>query len=229
MQLPKTTAELAAYIDHTQLKAYADRTMIEQLCKEAREYHFRSVCVNSANAQLATDLLKGTDVLTCVTISFPLGQTSIASKVYECKDAIAHGAKELDYVVNVGAVKNGDWDYVKTEMEEIVAACKEGGAAVKVIFENCYLEKEEIEQLARIAKEVKPAFIKTSTGFGTGGATLEDVKLMKAIVGDEVLVKAAGGIRTYADVKEYICAGASRIGASAGIAIIREGEAEAVK
>lgn len=221
---PADIRELASYIDHTQLKAFADRTMLETLCKEAVEYGFRSVCVNSVHAALASELLKGTDVTTCVVIGFPLGQTSIAAKVFEAEEAVRNGARELDYVVNVSEVKNGNWEYVKQEMEAIVAAGKAGGARTKVIFENCYLEKEEIRHLASIALEVKPAFIKTSTGFGTGGATIEDVKLMKETVGDAVEIKAAGGIRTYEDVKAYIEAGATRIGASAGVQIIREFE-----
>ena len=166
--------------------------------------------------------MKGTGVLVGTVAGFPLGQMSAAAKVFEAETAIADGADEIDYVVNVADVKDGRWNLVKEEMEKITAACHSRGAGCKVIFENCYLTKEEIVRLAEIAKEVKPDFIKTSTGFGTGGATAEDVRLMKETVGGAVRVKAAGGIRNWASCREMIEAGAERIGASAGKLILDE-------
>ena len=152
-------------------------------------------------------------------ISFPLGQTTIETKVFETKNAIENGADEIDYVINIVELKNKNYDYIKREMEAIVAVCRENGVLSKVIFENCYLTKDEIAKVAEIAREVKPDFIKTSTGFGTGGATVEDVKLMKSIVGDDVKVKAAGGIRDLETCLAMIEAGAERIGSSSSIEI----------
>jgi len=151
-----------------------------------------------------------------------LGQTTLECKIFETKDAIKKGADEIDYVINVAELKNKNYDYIKKEMEEIVKICKEAGKISKVIFENCYLTDDEKVKVAEIAKEVKPDFIKTSTGFGTGGATVEDVKLMKSVVGDEVKVKAAGGIRDLKTALAMIEAGAERLGTSAGVAIVEE-------
>ena len=217
-----TKEAVAAMIDHTNLKATATREDIRRLCEEAKAFHFASVMVNSAFTSLCRDLVKGSGVLVGTVAGFPLGQMSTAAKVYEAETAIADGADEIDYVVNVSDVKDGKWDLVKDEMAKITAACHARGAGCKVIFENCYLTKEEIVCLAKIAKEVKPDFIKTSTGFGTGGATPEDVRLMKETVGDTVKVKAAGGIRDWASCKAMIEAGAERIGASAGKQILDE-------
>lgn len=217
-----TPTELAQYFDHTNLKPFACDKDFEKLCAEAREYNFKMVAINSTQVALCKKLLEGTPVHVGAAISFPLGQTTIETKCFETKDSIEKGADEIDYVVNLSEVKNGNWDYVKKEMEAIVAICREANIISKVIFENCYLEKSEIEQLAKIAAEVKPDFIKTSTGFGTGGATVEDVTLMKQIVGDSVKVKAAGGIRSLEDCLKMISAGAERIGTSAGIKIIEE-------
>ena len=214
--------ELAAMIDHTNLKAYADTEAMRTLCAEARENGFAMVAVNSAQTALCKELLKGSPVHVGAAISFPLGQTTIETKVFETENAIENGADEIDYVVNQTAVKNGDWAYVRDEMERIVTACRKGGAICKVIFENCYLTREEIVRLAKIAREVRPDFIKTSTGFGTGGATVEDVKLMRDTVGDAVKVKAAGGIRDWATCRAMIEAGAERIGTSAGLKILAE-------
>ena len=211
-----TKEAVAAMIDHTNLKATATREDIRRLCEEAKTYHFASVMVNSAFTALCRDLVKGTGVLVGTVAGFPLGQMSTAAKVFEAENAIADGADEIDYVVNVSDVKDGRWDLVKDEMKKITDACHSRGAGCKVIFENCYLTKEEIARLAGIAKEVKPDFIKTSTGFGTGGATPEDVRIMKEIAGNDVKVKAAGGIRDWASCKAMIEAGAERIGASAG-------------
>ena len=217
-----TKEAVAAMIDHTNLKATATREDIRRLCEEAKTYHFASVMVNSAFTALCRDLVKGTGVLVGTVAGFPLGQMSTAAKVFEAENAIADGADEIDYVVNVSDVKDGRWDLVKDEMKKITDACHSRGAGCKVIFENCYLTKEEIARLAGIAKEVKPDFIKTSTGFGTGGATPEDVRIMKEIAGDDVKVKAAGGIRDWASCKAMIEAGAERIGASAGKQILDE-------
>lgn len=213
---------LAGMIDHTLLKPYAVRADFEKLCGEAREHGFAMVAINSAPVALCKELLAGTRVHVGAAISFPLGQMPIASKVAETRQAIADGADEIDYVLNIGKLKEGDLDYIRDEMAQITAACREGGAVCKVIFENCYLTKEEIAAAARIAAEVKPDFIKTSTGFGTGGAKAEDVRLMKQCVGDAVKVKAAGGIRSWESCAEMIEAGAERIGTSSGIKILAE-------
>ena len=169
---------------------------------------------------LCSELVKGSGVLVGTVAGFPLGQMSTAAKVFEAETAIADGADEIDYVVNLSDVKDGRWDLVRNEMEKITAACHSRGAGCKVIFENCCLTKEEIVLLSAIAKEVKPDFIKTSTGFGTGGARPEDVRLMKETVGGAVKVKAAGGIRDWASCRLMIEAGAERIGASAGKQIL---------
>ena len=221
-----TRDAVAGMIDHTNLKATATREDIRRLCEEAKEYHFASVMVNSAFTALCRELVQGTGVLVGTVAGFPLGQMSTAAKVFEAETAIADGADEIDYVVNVSDVKDGKWDLVKEEMEKITRACHARGAGCKVIFENCYLTKEQIVRLAEIAKEVRPDFIKTSTGFGTGGATPEDVRLMKETVGDAVKVKAAGGIRDWAGCRAMIEAGAERIGASAGKQILEGFSAE---
>lgn len=212
--------DLCRLVDHTNLKPYATREDIQKLCDEAKTYHFKMVAINQTQTKLCADLLKGTDIHVGAAISFPLGQTSVASKLFETKDAIANGADEIDYVINITELKAKNYDYIKSEMEQIVSVCRESHVLSKVIFENCYLTKEEIAKLAEIAKEVKPDFIKTSTGFGAGGATMEDVKLMKSIVGSEVKVKAAGGIRDADTFISMIKNGADRIGCSAGIQII---------
>ena len=217
-----TEKTLAGMFDHTNLKAFADRGAMEKLCREAKTYGFAMVAINSVQADLCRELLAGTPVHVGAAISFPLGQTTIETKVFETKDALKNGADEIDYVVNLTEVKNGNWDYVRKEMESIVSACRDADAISKVIFENCYLEKEEIRHLAQIALQVRPDFIKTSTGFGTGGALVEDVRLMKETVGDAVKVKAAGGIRTWQSCREMIEAGAERIGTSAGIQILEQ-------
>lgn len=212
----------AAMIDHTNLHADACDQDMETLCQEARDHGFAMVAVNSVQSALCSALLAGTGVHTGAAIGFPLGQTTIAVKVFETRDAIANGADEIDYVVNLTAVKNGQWDLVKREMTEIVGACRERGVIVKVIFENCYLTDDEKIRLCEIASEVRPDFIKTSTGFGTGGATLEDVALMRENVDPAVKVKAAGGIRDAETFLKMVELGAERIGTSAGVAIMAE-------
>lgn len=223
-----TIDELARLIDHTNLQADATVDDLEMLCDEAKHYHFASAVVNSAQAERCSNLLADTDVRLCVTTGFPLGQTSIAAKVFETRDAIAHGAAEVDYVVNLTEVKAGNWTYLEDEMSQIVETCRKSperlGRTIvcKVIFENCLLTHDEKIALCGIANTVKPDFVKTSTGFSTGGATLEDIVLMSSHTCPEVQVKAAGGIRDADTFLAMVRAGASRIGCSAGIPIIEE-------
>ncbi len=213
---------LARLIDHTNLKPFASASDMEILCEEARGNHFAMVAINQVQTALCRRLLEGTDIHVGAAISFPLGQTTIASKVFDSKDAIANGADEIDYVVNLTELKNGNWGYVEEEMAAVVAVCREAGAVAKVIFENCYLADEEKIHLCDIASRVKPDFIKTSTGFGTGGATYEDIRLMVAHVDPAVNVKAAGGVRTAEQFLEFVRLGCRRIGTSAGVKIIDE-------
>lgn len=217
-----TVEQLANMIDHTNLKAFADDAAFEKLCDEAKKYNFKMVAINPAQTVKCKKKLEGSPVHVGAAIGFPLGQTTLECKIFETKDAIEKGADEIDYVINVAELKNKNYDYIKKEMEEIVKICREAGKTSKVIFENCYLTDDEKRKVAEIAKEVKPDFIKTSTGFGTGGATVEDVKLMKSVVGDEVKVKAAGGIRDLKTALAMIEAGAERLGISAGVAIVEE-------
>lgn len=217
-----TVEQLANMIDHTNLKAFADDAAFEKLCDEAKKYNFKMVAINPAQTVRCKKKLEGSPVHVGAAIGFPLGQTTLECKIFETKDAIEKGADEIDYVINVAELKNKNYDYIKKEMEEIVKICREAGKTSKVIFENCYLTDDEKRKVAEIAKEVKPDFIKTSTGFGTGGATVEDVKLMKSVVGDEVKVKAAGGIRDLKIALAMIEAGAERLGTSAGVAIVEE-------
>ena len=217
-----TVEQLANMIDHTNLKAFADDAAFEKLCDEAKKYNFKMVAINPAQTVRCKKKLEGSPVHVGAAIGFPLGQTTLECKIFETKDAIEKGADEIDYVINVAELKNKNYDYIKKEMEEIVKICREAGKTSKVIFENCYLTDDEKRKVAEIAIEVKPDFIKTSTGFGTGGATVEDVKLMKSVVGDEVKVKAAGGIRDLKTALAMIEAGAERLGTSAGVAIVEE-------
>lgn len=217
-----TVEQLANMIDHTNLKAFADDAAFEKLCDEAKKYNFKMVAINPAQTVRCKKKLEGSPVHVGAAIGFPLGQTTLECKIFETKDAIEKGADEIDYVINVAELKNKNYDYIKKEMEEIVKIGREAGKTSKVIFENCYLTDDEKRKVAEIAKEVKPDFIKTSTGFGTGGATVEDVKLMKSVVGDEVKVKAAGGIRDLKTALAMIEAGAERLGTSAGVAIVEE-------
>ena len=223
-----TLDELSRLIDHTNIHADATEEDLAKLCDEAKEYHFKMVAINQVPVKFCSERLAGTDIDTGAAISFPLGQTSIASKVFETKDALANGANEIDYVVNLTQVKAGNWDYVEDEMTQIVAACQEAREATglpipcKVILETCLLTDEEKVKICEIATRVKPTFVKTSTGCSTGGATVEDVMLMKATVGDAVQVKASGGIRDADTFLDMVRAGATRIGCSAGIPIINE-------
>ena len=217
-----TREKLCRMIDHTNLKPFAAEEDFEKLCMEAKENHFAMVAINSAPVAICKKYLKDTDVHVGAAISFPLGQTTLETKVFETKDAIENGADEIDYVINLQKLKDGDYDYIRREMEAIVKVCRENNVISKVIFENCFLTKDEIRKVAEIAREVKPDFIKTSTGFGTGGATVEDVKLMKEVVGADVKVKAAGGIRDFLTAKAMVEAGAERLGTSSGIKIVNE-------
>lgn len=217
-----TKEQLVKLFDHTCLYAYATEAHMKKLCDEARTYNFAMVAVNSVQVKLCKKFLKDTDVHVGAAIGFPLGQTTIASKVFETVDAIQNGADEVDYVINITELKEGNYDYIREEMRQIVAECRKANVISKVIFENCYLTQEEKEILCKIALEVKPDFIKTSTGFGTGGATLEDVKLMKSIVGDAVKVKAAGGVRDLETCLAMVEAGVERIGTSAAVKITEE-------
>jgi deoxyribose-phosphate aldolase len=211
---------IASLIDHTLLKAEATAPQIEQLCKEAAEYNFASVCVNPAWVSLAAKQLENSEVKVCTVIGFPLGAATSETKAFETSDAIEKGAGEIDMVLNIGALKSGLEDVVKSDVEAVVAAAK-GKAIVKVILEVCLLTDEEIKLASRLSKEAGADFVKTSTGFSTGGATVEAVRLMRATVGPELGVKASGGVRSLEDVEQMVEAGATRIGASSGVQIMQ--------
>ncbi len=204
---------LAKMIDHTLLNPDATKEQIKQLCDEAVEYGFASVCVNSGNVTLAYEYLKNTDIPVCCTIGFPLGATTTQTKVFEAKEAIENGAKEIDMVINIGALKSRDYDRVKSDIEEVVIAAR-GKASVKVIIETCLLKDEEKVKACEIAAEAGADFVKTSTGFSTGGATVEDIKLMREVVGPRMGVKASGGIGDYEDAQAMLDAGACTLGDS---------------
>ncbi len=215
-----TKEQLARMIDHTNLKAYATDADMKKLCDEALKYHFAMVAINSGQSKRCAEYLKASDIHVGAAVGFPLGQQSIATKAFETEDAIKNGANEIDYVINITELKEKNYEYVKKEMQTIVDICHSYNVISKVIFEICYLTDDEIVKLAEIAKEVRPDFIKTSTGFGTSGATIDAVKLMKKTVGNTVKVKAAGGIRTLRDALAFVEAGAERIGTSKGVEII---------
>lgn len=223
-----TPETLARYFDQTLLKPFVTEERLKEFCEESDRYGFAMVAINSAPVKFCKEVLKNSSVHVGAAIGFPLGQTTIADKVFETKEAIAEGADEIDYVVNLVKLKSGDLAYVEEEMRQIVEVCNQNNKISKVIFENCYLTDDEKRTLCKIALKVRPTFIKTSTGFGTPapgvavGATVEDVKLMKSMVGDAVKVKAAGGVRTLADAIAMIEAGAERIGTSAGVTIVEE-------
>lgn len=222
IQTNLTPEQLAAYFDHTQLRAYAVQRDFEKVCGEARKYGFAMVAVNPAPVRLCRELLKNTGIHVGAAVGFPLGQNTIAAKVFETRDAIENGADEIDYVVNIMQLKERNFDFIQEEMASIVGACRKAGVISKVIFENCYLTREEKLSLCAIAREIRPDFIKTSTGFGTGGATFEDVELMKKAVGDDVRIKAAGGIRNLETALGMIDRGVSRIGSTVSVAIVEE-------
>lgn len=212
--------QLAGMIDHTFLKPFGTAENIEKLCAEARKYEFAMVAINPAEVETCVKLLEGSPVRVGAAIGFPLGQTTTECKAFETRDAIAKGATEIDTVINVRALQKGRLDIVKKEIEEMVAICRPAGVICKVILETCYLSDAEKETVCRIAKEAGVDFVKTSTSFGTAGATVEDVALMRRVVGPEIGVKAAGGIRDLDTVLAMIKAGATRIGTSSGVTIV---------
>ncbi len=228
--------ELNKYIDHTLLKPEASEEQILKLCDEALEYGFYSVCVNSCHVPLAVDKLSGSDVKVAAVAGFPLGAMSTASKVFEAREAVEAGASEIDMVINVGALKEGRYDYVLHEIAALVDVCHgyplaygdaldnagDDDALLKVIIETCLLTDEEIIKACELSVAAGADFVKTSTGFSTGGATAEAVSLMRTAVGDKAKIKASGGIRTLADAKKFIELGADRLGCSAGVAIMQE-------
>lgn len=211
---------IAGYIDHTLLAADAKKEDIVRICAEAKEHHFASVCVNSCWVSLASSLLRGTGVHVCTVVGFPLGAMEASSKAGEAADAVRNGADEIDMVMNIGFLKSGMKDEVLEDMKAVRAACS--GRILKVIIETCLLTDDEKREACVLAEKAGADFVKTSTGFSKGGATVHDVALMKSVVGDRLGVKASGGVRDYATAKAMIEAGATRIGASAGIAIARE-------
>lgn len=212
--------QLAGMIDHTFLKPFGTAENIEKLCAEARKYNFAMVAINPAEVETCVKLLEGSPVRVGAAIGFPLGQTTTECKAFETRDAIEKGATEIDTVINVRALQKGRLDIVKKEIEDMVAICKPTGVICKVILETCYLSDAEKETVCRIAKEAGVDFVKTSTGFGTAGATVEDVALMRRVVGPEIGVKAAGGIRDLDTALAMIKAGATRIGTSSGVSIV---------
>ena len=210
---------LNKYIDHTILKATASSVDVQKLCEEAIEHEFYSVCVNGCYVADAKQLLQGTDVKVAAVVGFPLGAMTTAAKVFEAKEAIENGASEIDMVINVAKLKDGEFEYVENEIRQIKEAI--GDNVLKVIIETCYLTDEEKVKACELSLVAKADFVKTSTGFGTGGATYEDVKLMKSVVGDNAKVKASGGVRDKETAQKYVDLGAERLGTSSGIDIVK--------
>ncbi len=225
-QAKAATAEVASYIDHTLLKPEATRAEIEQLCQEARTYNFASVCVNPAWVKECAFALYGSPVKVCTVAGFPLGATLADVKAYETRRAVFDGATEIDMVINIGALKSGDNETVKRDIRAVVEAAHDACAIVKVILETALLSDEEKARACLLAKEAGADFVKTSTGFSKGGATVADIELMRRTVGSEIGVKAAGGVRDLASAREMIAAGATRIGASAGVKIVQEAKGQ---
>lgn len=207
-------------IDHTLLKADATKQQIEKLCSEAKEYGFYSVCVNSGFVAECKELLRDSEVKVCTVVGFPLGAMSREGKTMEAQFAIDDGADEIDMVINIGRLKSGEWDYVKGDIESVIQVIK-GKAILKVILEICLLTEEELRQACIVCKELGVDFVKTSTGFSKGGATVEAVSIMRQMVGNKIGVKASGGVKTLEDVEKMIQAGANRIGTSSGVQIIK--------
>ena len=210
---------LNKYIDHTILKATASGTDVQKLCEEAIEHEFYSVCVNGCYVADAKHLLQGTDVKIAAVVGFPLGAMTTAAKVFEAKEAVENGASEIDMVINVAKLKDGEFKYVENEIRQIKEAI--GDNVLKVIIETCYLTDEEKVKACELSLAAKADFVKTSTGFGTDGATYEDVKLMKSVVGDNAKVKASGGVRDKETAQKYVDLGAERLGTSSGIEIVK--------
>ncbi|MDM5229110.1 deoxyribose-phosphate aldolase [Cytobacillus sp. NJ13] len=213
------TNNVAKMIDHTLLKADATKDQIEKICAEAKEYNFASVCVNPAWVKLSSELLNGTEVKVCTVIGFPLGASTPETKAFETKNAIENGATEVDMVINIGALKGGDNELVERDIRAVVDAAR-GKALTKVIIETCLLTEDEKVRACELSVKAGADFVKTSTGFSTGGATAEDIALMRKTVGPEIGVKASGGVRSAEDAQKMIDAGATRIGASSGAAIV---------
>ncbi|TKH03856.1 deoxyribose-phosphate aldolase [Peribacillus simplex] len=211
---------VAGLIDHTLLKADATKEQIKVLCEEAREYNFASVCVNPTWVKYASELLEGSEVKVCTVIGFPLGATTPETKAFETKDAISNGAHEVDMVINIGALKDKDDELVERDIRAVVAAST-GKALSKVIIETSLLTDEEKVRACELAVKAGADYVKTSTGFSTGGATVEDITLMRKTVGPDIGVKASGGVRNTGDAQKVIEAGATRIGASAGVSIVK--------
>lgn len=220
-------ADIARLIDHTLLKPDATRDDIRKLCNEALKYGFASVCVNPWNVSLAAEMLRGSEVSVCTVVGFPLGATLPQVKVYETEEVIKLGAQEIDMVINVGALKSGQVDAVEADIRGVVEASHRGGAICKVILETVLLTTDEKVRGSLAAKNAGADFVKTSTGFAAGGATAEDVRLMRAVVGGEIGVKAAGGVRSLEDLQKMVEAGATRIGASASVKILEQARAGA--
>lgn len=216
---PRSGQDLASKIDHTLLKPDASREEIAHLCKEARENHFATVCVNSSRVAWAAKHLDGSKTRAIAVVGFPLGATSTTAKAFEAREAVHSGAKEIDMVINIGALKERDYALVFEDISQVVQASKPYG--VKVILETASLNEEQKIIACALSKAAGAAYVKTSTGFGTGGATVEDIALMRRVVGPELGVKASGGIRTREDAEKMIAAGADRIGASASVAIVK--------
>jgi len=216
----KDSKSIASLIDHTILKADASRKQVNEFCRQAAEYGFASVCVNPCHVSLVKKELQGTDVKVCTVIGFPLGADSSEVKAFAARTAVNEGADEIDMVINIGAAIDGDFDYVEDEIRKVVEAS--GRSIVKVIIETCYLNDEQKVKACRAAVNAGAKFVKTSTGFGTAGATVNDVRLMKETVGIGVGVKASGGIRSYKEALDMVDAGADRIGTSSGAKIMGE-------
>jgi deoxyribose-phosphate aldolase len=214
-------ADIAQYIDHTLLKPDASQEQVAQLCHEALEYNFAAVCVNPTNVRLCSQLLKGSSVHVCSVVGFPLGATPPEVKAFETQQAVQDGATEIDMVINIGALKSKDYDLVQRDIAAVTRTSHNGGATCKVIIEAALLTDEEKIKACELAATAGVDYVKTSTGFGPGGATLHDVALMRQVVGPSIGVKAAGGIRTFDDAKAMISAGATRIGASASVKIVQ--------
>lgn len=213
--------KLNQYIDHTLLKPEATLAQIQKLCQEAREHEFASVCVNSYYVKAAMEALAGSSVKVCTVVGFPLGASTMETKRFEAMKAVAEGAREIDMVINVSAIKSGNWQYVLDDMSSLAQVCHQQGAILKVILETCLLTDEEKKKACELAVKAGVDFVKTSTGFSTGGATIEDVKLMRSIVGPNMGVKASGGIRNSETALAMIEAGATRLGTSASVEIVK--------
>lgn len=221
--------DIARLIDHTLLKPEATPEQIERLCAEAREHGFASVCVNPSYVALAARLLNGSATLVCTVIGFPLGATTSEAKLFEAQQALSLGAREVDMVIHIGRLKGHDHDYVRADIRAVVDAAHANGAICKVIIETALLAEGEKIAASQLAAQAGADFVKTSTGFSTGGATVADVALMRRTVGETIGVKAAGGVRSLADAQALIAAGATRLGTSAGVQLVREARGDALE